>query len=60
MNCDEVSFTRHALEQIFSREIPPEAVHEALSSGITVVEYLGDTPFPSTLLLGFYGDRPFM
>lgn len=58
MNCREISFTRHAFERMFSRSIAPEQVRSIVSNGEAIVEYPDDTPFPSTLLLGYVGSRP--
>lgn len=58
MNCQKISFTRHAFERMFSRSIPPEKVRSIVNNGKAIVEYPDDTPFPSTLLLGYVGSRP--
>ncbi len=43
---------------MFTRSISPELVRELVGTGEVVAEYADDTPFPSTLLLGYFGDRP--
>lgn len=58
MDCKELSFTRHALERMFSRSITPEEVRLIVNNGEVIVEYPDDTPFPSTLLLGYSDTRP--
>ena len=57
MDCDEIIFTRHALIQMFEREIAPDAVREAVANGRLVEEYPSDTPYPSELLLAFIDGR---
>jgi len=58
VNCNELSFTRHAFERMFSRSITPEQVRNVVKNGEAIVEYSDDTPFPNTLLLGYAGTRP--
>lgn len=53
MNCREITFTRHAFERMFTRSISPEKIRTIVSSGEAIIEYIDDTPFPSTLLLGY-------
>lgn len=58
MNCREITFTRHAFERMFSRSISPEQIRTIVSRGEAIIEYKDDTPFPSTLLLGYSNARP--
>jgi len=58
VNCRELSFTKHSLQRMFSRSIPPEQVRQIVNNGEKIIEYPDDTPYPSTLLLGYVGSRP--
>ena len=53
MKCKHVSFSRHAVERMFEREIDKAGVIEVLRTGEVIAEYLDDKPYPSYLLLGF-------
>ena len=58
MNCDRVMFTGHAVQRMFERRIQKEEIRYLLQSGEVIAEYPNDLPLPSSLLLGFLGDRP--
>ena len=58
MNCRSIQFSRHANEQMFSRQIPPVAVINILETGETIKEYPVDEPYPSALILGFWDNQP--
>ncbi|MCR2830917.1 DUF4258 domain-containing protein [Acidithiobacillus ferrooxidans] len=58
MLCDDVCFSRHALQRMFQRAITQEAVLHTLGNGQVVEEYLDDRPYPSRLLLGNQGGCP--
>ncbi|MBI4384981.1 MAG: DUF4258 domain-containing protein [Nitrospinae bacterium] len=53
-----VAFTRHALNQIFTRSIGIDDVKAVISSHEILAEYPDDFPYPSRLLLGFVKGRP--
>ena len=57
MNCTTLHFSRHAFERIFQRGINPDAVARIIAEAEVLIEYPEDKPFPSTLLLGFYGKQ---
>jgi hypothetical protein len=43
---------------MYQREIPPEAVIQAIASGEVIAAYPDDTPYPSVLLLGSHAGEP--
>jgi hypothetical protein len=43
---------------MFERRIQKEEIRYLLQSGEVIAEYPNDIPLPSSLLLGFLGDRP--
>ena len=58
MNCRSIQFSRHANEQMFSRQIPPAAVIDIIKIGETIRAYPDDKPYPSALVLGFSDNQP--
>ena len=58
VQCNSVTFTRHAIERMFSRAIDVTEVTELIAKGDVIADYPDDTPYPSALLLGFVGHRP--
>ena len=57
LDCREVWFSRHAIERMFERGVPPEVVRGIVESGEVIAEYADDKPYPSWLLLGSQGTR---
>ncbi|MBI3757647.1 MAG: DUF4258 domain-containing protein [Deltaproteobacteria bacterium] len=58
MDCNGVQFSRHAIERMFQRALPPEVVESVIANSETVESYPDDTPYPSLLLLGFQDEQP--
>jgi hypothetical protein len=58
VQCSTLTFTRHAIERMFSRSIAVGDVAELIATGEVIADYPDDTPHPSALLLGFAGGRP--
>ena len=58
MNCKTLHFSRHAFERMFQRGINPEAAARIVANGEVIADYPDDQPFPSALLLGYYGNQP--
>jgi hypothetical protein len=58
MDCEAISFSRHALQRMFERAISPDEVHTALADGEVIADYPDDTPYHSMLILAFVGKRP--
>lgn len=56
--CDGLKFSRHAIEQMFTRGINPTEVRKCLEQHEIIEDYPEDTPYPSKLLLCFIGARP--
>jgi hypothetical protein len=53
MECKQITFSGHALQRAFEREIPPAEVKAALKNGKVIADYPDDKPYPSCLLLYF-------
>lgn len=58
MDCEAIRFSRHAIERMFKREIPPDVVRRVVVQGEVVADYPEDIPYPSVLMLGFQDGRP--
>ena len=58
MDCRNVYFSRHALERMFQRSVPPDEVIECIRSGEVIAHYPDDLPCPSALLLRFQQGLP--
>jgi hypothetical protein len=50
MDCNAISFSRHAVQRMFERAISPAAVRMALENGEAIADYPADTPYPSMLI----------
>lgn len=57
MECKTLHFSRHAFERMFQRGINPEAVARIVAKAEIIFASPDDQPFPSALLLGFYGKQ---
>lgn len=57
MDCKTLHFSRHAFERMFQRGINPDTVEQIIAEGEVIAGYPDDQPFPSVLLLGFYGSK---
>ncbi len=57
-SCRTLYFSRHALERMFQRGIPPEAVDSLIHQGEIIATYADDRPYPSVLILGQFEGRP--
>jgi hypothetical protein len=58
MDCDAISFSRHAFQRMFERAISPDEVRVALVTGEVIADYPHDTPYRSVLVLALVGGRP--
>ncbi len=58
MDCKSVRFSRHAMERIFQRSIPPDAILECIRTAEVIASYPDDMPYPSMLLLGVVDGLP--
>jgi hypothetical protein len=57
MVCGKISFTEHALNRMFERQIGRTEVREIVERGDIIASYPDDIPYPSYLLLGYFGGR---
>lgn len=57
MKIGRVIFRRHAWQRMESRGISVADALQVLASGETIEQYPDDTPFPSSLLLGWVRER---
>lgn len=58
MDCSHIRFSGHALRQMFERSISVADVRAVIQQGTCIRDYSDDTPYSSSLLLGFAGNRP--
>ena len=58
MTCEEISYSDHAISQMFRSYISVEDINSTLKYGVVVSEYVHDRLFPSYLILGFVGTWP--
>ena len=58
MDCRNLVFSRHAIQQMFLRRISKSEVQAVVAYGEVIEERPDDTPFPSYLLLDFLAGRP--
>ena len=57
-HCAQVLFSRHALERMFQRAIPTEAITTLLAEGEVIAQYPDDQPYPSQLIFGRFQGEP--
>ncbi|MBD1933300.1 MULTISPECIES: DUF4258 domain-containing protein [Cyanophyceae] len=58
MDCQNLVFSRHAIQQMFLRRISKGDVQAVVAYGEVIEENPDDTPFPSYLLLDFVEGKP--
>ncbi|MBU7584408.1 MAG: DUF4258 domain-containing protein [Nostoc sp. TH1S01] len=58
MYCQNLVFSRHAIQQMFFRRITQQEVQQVINSGEVIEENPSDTPFPSYLILDFVNGKP--
>ncbi|QDL12530.1 DUF4258 domain-containing protein [Brasilonema sennae CENA114] len=58
MNCQNLVFSRHAIQQMFLRQISKQEVIRVIAYGEVIEEKPDDTPFPSYLILDFVDGQP--
>lgn len=56
MKYTSIEFGSHAVQRMFERRIKTEAVISVVQNGEVIAKYDNDTPFPSVLMCGDYGD----
>lgn len=57
-SCKTFTFTRHAIMQMFERDISIKTVKTVVTKGEVIQSYSNDKPYPSSLILGFIKKRP--
>ena len=58
MVCNSLSYSDHAVSQMFKRDISTSDVRLIIENGEIITVYLYDKPFPSYLMLGYIDKRP--
>ncbi len=58
MNCKEIKFTRHSIQQMFKRKISIDAVKKVIEIGRIIEDYPNDVPFPSMLMMNTLSGKP--
>ena len=58
MDYDQIIFSGHAIRQMFHREIAKNDVIEVINTGLVIIDYPDDNPYPSSLILGFVNNKP--
>jgi hypothetical protein len=58
MDCHNLVFSRHAIQQMFLRRISKRDVQAVVAYGEVIEENPNDTPFPSYLLFNFVEGKP--
>ena len=59
MDCDSITWRRHALERMFTRDISRDIVKEVIAIGKIIETYNNDQPFPSQLLFAIIDKEAF-
>ena len=59
MSDPRVTFRIHAIQRMFERGISSESVKRILQTGETIEDFPEDQPYPSRLIFGRVGKRPF-
>jgi len=58
VHCKKFKFSGHAIRRMFEQQVMPEHVIEAVNNGEIIASYSDDTPYPSSLILGYAKQRP--
>ncbi len=58
MKNEIIYFSNHAAKQMFQRDISVKEVEYVLENGEIIFDYSDDKPYPSSLILGYYIQRP--
>ncbi len=53
-----ITYSEHAIQQMFKRNISVLIVEETILTGKVIKEYPNDKPYPSILILHFINNRP--
>ena len=58
MNCENLVFSSHAIQQMFFRRISKQEVKTTINYGEVIEENPNDSPFPTYLILDFVNGKP--
>lgn len=58
MDCSSIQFSGHAIMRMFQRALSKNAIRRIIVEGEVIADYPDDCPYPSHLLLGYFGDEP--
>ena len=58
IHCKKVSFSGHAVQRMYEREITKSQVLFVIETGSIIAQYPDDSPYPSCLLNGNADSRP--
>ncbi len=58
MTGDHLVFRVHAIQRMFQRRITAQHVRHVLQTGEVIEQYPDDSPYPTSLVLGWHDDRP--
>ena len=58
VNCSKLTFSGHALQKMFSRNIDENQVRNVIELGQIIKSYEDDKPYPSYLMLGVVNLNP--
>ncbi len=58
MYCQNLVFSRHAIQKMFFRRISQQEVQQIITYGEVIEENPNDTPFPSYIILDFVDSKP--
>jgi hypothetical protein len=58
MNCQTITFSGHAIQRMFERNLTKNDILLVIQHGEIIANYPEDQPYPSCLLLGFIANNP--
>ena len=56
--CKTVTFSKHSVQQMFSRSITKSDIISSLERGEVIIEYLDKKPLPCYLILNYIYEKP--
>ena len=57
MQCASITFSRHAVQRMFQRDLSADDIEVIVASGLVIEDHPSDFPHPSCLLLGYADGR---
>lgn len=55
--CSSITYTGHAIGRMFDRALSEQEVTIVIQSGVSILDYPDDTPYPSQLRLGWVSKK---